>query len=351
MDRAMTVPSRPETELAARWLAYVLGTGAAFTVVALLVLPLPASVDRPAATVVAISAGALGAFVFGLRHTLPAPAIPALFLPATTVIISMGIESWGSNPTDMSMFYVWVVLYAAYFLPVWQGAIQIGVVGLSYGVVLLRIGAGPPAFTRWVVLVGTLAIAGTVTARLVRRLRVEVAGHEHAARERERLLELLHTAALTDELTGLPNRRARDRQLERELSRSKRQHDPLCVAVLDLDNFKRYNDTHGHAGGDQLLRDATAAWSTQLRVTDLLARHGGEEFTLLLPECDERDALALVERLRAVTPAGQTVSAGLAAWNGSEDADALLERADTALYAAKAGGRDRAVVARAPMAA
>ena len=91
--------------------------------------------------------------------------------------------------------------------------------------------------------------------------------------------------------------------------------------MLDLDNFKRYNDTHGHAGGDQLLRAATAAWSTQLRASDLLARHGGEEFTLLLPECDERDALALVERLRAATPAGQTVSAGLAQWDGTEDAD------------------------------
>jgi diguanylate cyclase (GGDEF)-like protein len=243
------------------------------------------------------------------------------------------------------------VLYAAYFLPIWQGAIQIGVVGLCYGIVLLRIGAGPPALTRWVVMVGTLAIAGTVTARLVRRLRVEVAGHEHAARERERLLELLHTAALTDELTGLPNRRARDRQLERELARAGRQVDSLCVAVLDLDNFKRFNDTHGHAGGDELLRSATAAWSTQLRATDLLARHGGEEFTLLLPECDERDALVLVERLRATTPAGQTVSAGLAAWDGEESADALLERADDALYAAKAGGRDRAVVASSAAAA
>ncbi len=237
-------------------------------------------------------------------------------LPVSTVLVSMGIEAWGSAPTDLGMFYVWIVLYAAYFLSFTQALAQIAVVGLCYGLVLVRIDAGDPAITRWAVTVGTLAIAGSVTARLVRRLRVEVAGHERAARERERLLELLQTAALTDELTGLPNRRARDGQLDRELARAERQREPLCVAVLDLDNFKRYNDTHGHAGGDELLRAATAAWSTQLRASDLLARHGGEEFTLLLPECDEPDALALVERLRAATPPGQTVSAGLAEWDG-----------------------------------
>lgn len=343
----MPASTRPDSELAARWLAYVLAAGAVFIVLALVVLPLPASTDRDSAAVVGVCAGMLAAIVFSLRAKLPAIAVPVLLLPAATVLVSMGIEAWGPSPTDMGMFYVWIVLYAAYFLPLWQALGQIAVVGLCYGLVLVRIDAGDPAITRWAVTVGTLAIAGTVTARLVRRLRVEVAGHERAAKERERLLELLQTAALTDELTGLPNRRARDRQLDRELSRAERQQDALCVTVLDLDNFKRYNDTHGHAGGDQLLRAATAAWSTQLCASDLLARHGGEEFTLLLPECDEADALALVERLRAATPAGQTVSAGLAQWDGGETADALLERADTALYEAKAAGRDRAVVAGA----
>ena len=343
----MSASTRPDAELAARWLAYVLAAGAAFIVLALLVLPLPAGTDRESAAVVGACTAALAAIVFALRHSLPQPAIGLLVLPVSTVLVSMGIEAWGSAPTDLGMFYVWIVLYAAYFLSFPQALAQIAVVGVCYGVVLVRIDAGEPAITRWAVTVGTLAIAGSVIARLMRRLRTEVAGHERVARERERLLELLQTAALTDDLTGLPNRRARDGALDRELARSGRQQDALCVAVLDLDNFKRYNDTHGHAGGDQLLRAATAAWSTQLRASDLLARHGGEEFTLLLPECDERDALALVERLRVQTPAGQTVSAGLAQWDGREDADALLERADAALYAAKAAGRDRAVLAPA----
>ncbi len=347
----MPASTRPDSELAARWLAYVLAAGAAFIVIALLVLPLPASTDRESAALVGGCAAALAAIVFALRRALPALAIPLLVLPVSTVLVSMGIEAWGSAPTDLGMFYVWIVLYAAYFLSFGQALVQIAVVGLCYGLVLVRIDAGDPAITRWAVTVGTLAIAGSVTARLVRRLRIEVAGHERAARERERLLELLRTAALTDDLTGLPNRRARDGALDRELARAERQQDSLCVAVLDLDNFKRYNDTHGHAGGDQLLRAATAAWSTQLRASDLLARHGGEEFTLLLPECDERDALALVERLRAATPPGQTVSAGLAQWDGSESVDGLLERADAALYAAKAAGRDRAVVAQSRAAA
>jgi GGDEF domain-containing protein len=122
--------------------------------------------------------------------------------------------------------------------------------------------------------------------------------------------------ARTDGLTGVANRRGWDDELPRELARATRSGRPLCIALLDLDHFKAYNDRHGHQAGDRLLKAAAAAWQARLRRSDLLARYGGEEFAVLLPDC------------------------------GLEDAGQLVDRADRALYAAKAGGRDRCVADR-----
>jgi diguanylate cyclase (GGDEF)-like protein len=160
---------------------------------------------------------------------------------------------------------------------------------------------------------------------------------------RAELLARLETSARTDDLTGLPNRRAWEHELPRELARAKREVRPVCVAMLDLDRFKRFNDERGHQAGDRLLKQATAAWSGQLRSSDMLARYGGEEFAVLLPGCTLGDAEALLKRLRVVMPEGQTVSAGVACWDGSESADDLVGRADSALYEAKRAGRDRLI--------
>jgi diguanylate cyclase (GGDEF)-like protein len=165
------------------------------------------------------------------------------------------------------------------------------------------------------------------------------------ALDRAQLLAQLQETARTDDLTGLPNRRAWEEELPRELARAARDSRPVCVAMLDLDRFKRFNDDRGHQAGDRLLKQAASAWSTQLRTSDMLARYGGEEFSLLLPGCTVEDAQALVQRLRAAMPDGETVSAGIACWDEIESADELVGRADTALYAAKRGGRDRLVTA------
>jgi diguanylate cyclase (GGDEF)-like protein len=158
---------------------------------------------------------------------------------------------------------------------------------------------------------------------------------------RAELLASLETSARTDDLTGLPNRRAWEHELPRELARAKREERPVCVAMLDLDRFKRFNDERGHQEGDRLLKQATDAWSGQLRASDMLARYGGEEFAVLLPGCTLDDAETLLERLRVVVPGRQTVSAGVACWDGSESAEELVGRADSALYEAKRAGRDR----------
>jgi diguanylate cyclase (GGDEF)-like protein len=175
--------------------------------------------------------------------------------------------------------------------------------------------------------------------RAVRLLALEAA----IAIDRGELLGRLEVAARTDDLTGLLNRRAWDEELGRELSRSDREGGALCVAILDLDRFKLYNDTHGHQAGDRFLKQMAAAWMQTLRAGDIIARYGGEEFAVALPGTNLEHAQQMLERLRGCLLEGQTCSAGVCRWDGSESAESLIARADTALYSAKEAGRNRIV--------
>ena len=170
-----------------------------------------------------------------------------------------------------------------------------------------------------------------------------LAAEAAVAIERSDLLTRLQAVARTDELTGLANRRAWDEELSRELARANREEQWVCVAMLDLDHFKRFNDEHGHQAGDRLLKRLAATWREVLRPTDVLVRYGGEEFVVLLPNCELTTGVDVVERLRQATPQGETCSAGVVAWDGSESPEALVSRADAALYRAKREGRDRTV--------
>ena len=161
------------------------------------------------------------------------------------------------------------------------------------------------------------------------------------------LLDRLESAARTDPLSGLPNRRAWDDELPQQLARARRFGYDLCVAVLDLDGLKVLNDRQGHLAGDALLRATARAWSDELRAVDFLVRWGGDEFALILPGCSLEDASATLERMRSVMPDGGRTSAGLACWDGIESGGGLVARADEALYEAKRAGRDRLVLASA----
>jgi diguanylate cyclase (GGDEF)-like protein/PAS domain S-box-containing protein len=163
--------------------------------------------------------------------------------------------------------------------------------------------------------------------------------------QRAELLAQVQALARTDPLTGVANRRVWEEELPREIDRAKRSGQPLCVAILDLDHFKAFNDTYGHQAGDRLLKATASAWQATVRATDLLCRYGGEEFALLLPNCSRDNARTLADRLRAAMPDSVTVSIGVAAWDGQETPDELLNRADQALYTAKATGRNRCVTA------
>lgn len=154
-----------------------------------------------------------------------------------------------------------------------------------------------------------------------------------------RTIARLGAAAVTDELTGLTNRRSFDAELRREMERAARGGQPLSIALLDLDRFKAFNDRHGHGAGDDLLRQFSANAAPRLRAIDQLARVGGEEFAVLLPSCLLEEARVAIDRLRVAVPHGQTFSGGVAHWDGDESVETLVRRADQALYEAKSAGR------------
>jgi diguanylate cyclase (GGDEF)-like protein len=224
---------------------------------------------------------------------------------------------------------LWLLLYGTRRQ---VGAAVLGVVA-TMGIPIVTGQVSPPGpELRLLVLWTAVAVVVSFTAlRLADEIRRQAA-------ELERL-------ASTDALTGLANRRVWEDALPRELARSVRSGAPVSIAILDLDRFKQYNDANGHQGGDLLLKEIAASWPAELRDSDLLARYGGEEFALLLPDCGAADVERVVEKVRAATPAGVTSSAGAAVWDGVEEPEELVRRADEALYEAKRAGRDRTVVA------
>ena len=166
-----------------------------------------------------------------------------------------------------------------------------------------------------------------------------------------------------DGLTGIANRRCLDRKLAEEIGRCARNHVPLSLVLLDIDHFKRFNDSHGHLGGDECLKAIAHMLDSELkRPSDLAARYGGEEFCLVLPETDCAGALLVAERLRAsvaglqvrVTPgllACVTASFGVASEvpSAGTDPHTLMAAADAALYCAKEGGRNMVCQSRSPV--
>ncbi|MFG6467423.1 diguanylate cyclase [Roseateles sp. BYS87W] len=168
-----------------------------------------------------------------------------------------------------------------------------------------------------------------------------------------RALAQLQAIATRDELTGLPNRRQMQALMDQELQRSQRHGHAFCVAILDLDHFKDVNDTHGHAVGDTVLRAVAEVGQAALRASDVLARWGGEEFLVLLPDTAMPLALVGMERLRQQigaqalpaptdgAPLRVTVSIGLTDHRPGDALADTLERADRLLYEAKHQGRDR----------
>jgi diguanylate cyclase (GGDEF)-like protein len=225
-----------------------------------------------------------------------------------SVLLMMAMIWFGLQAGDIELLIGMVVLAACCYLPM---------------VVL-----GPPAYpVSWGHATLLLMIGCTVAGSL-RRL----------TREMQGLAQRFRQEAVVDDLTGLLNRRGWRYTAPRELARAARTGTPTAVVMLDLDYFKQLNDQLGHEEGDRVLRDTAERMRGTLRAGDVVARLGGDEFVALFTNSTLAGALAAVERLRAVTPAREGLSAGIAVWDGRESLEALVRRADQALYAAKERG-------------
>jgi diguanylate cyclase (GGDEF)-like protein len=201
-------------------------------------------------------------------------------------------------------------------------------------------------------LVGLVLLFNTYTIyqqMLIKRLRRQLSAQLDTMSRLQVRAEEFHKLATVDALTGLYNRRFAEQRLAAEAGRSQRQGHALTLVAIDLNNFKQINDTYGHPAGDQVLKEFAERLQGGVRVSDLAARMGGDEFLVILPDCPPEQARALISRLGPLSVDYQgekipvTFSAGWVGYEMGEAPDQFLERADRTLYADK-----RARKARAP---
>jgi diguanylate cyclase (GGDEF)-like protein len=320
----------------ARFGALLFSGGGAVTALGLL-LPHQPQVDEAGLAAVAIGAALLGA-----ASALGAERFPSwvyTLLPAGgTALVSFALlfngERNGGPAGGDEIYYLWVVLYAAYFLGRFATAAHAVLVTVAYGGVLFAIDPGPIGVSRW------LSTAGLVfgTAIVVHLLSERIG----------RLVAELQLAARTDGLTGLPNRRAFEEHFEREVKRAHRTRRPFALLLADVDRFKEINDRHGHLAGDATLAALGRLLPAELRRDDTPARVGGDEFAVLMPDLDAGEAADLGNRVVRIVSerlssddADVNLSFGVATFGDDGlTLDELTRVADRGLYAAKRGTDD-----------
>jgi diguanylate cyclase (GGDEF)-like protein len=316
-----------DTGLIARIIGVLYGAGAVLVALSLL-LPHPAQSNDGAILAIAGAAALVAALMLCAARRLPSWLLQ-LVIGVGSILISLCVYFSG-QPGAYGAMFIWVVLVSAFFFPGRRAVAQLAWLLAVYAAVLYSIPAnGYSPLTR---LLLTAIVFGTAAAVIT-----------WLSNATNRSVEVSESRARTDPLTGIANRRWLDQELGRELAWAKRHGAPLCAAIIDLDGLKSFNDEHGHLAGDRLLVTAVAAWQEVIRASDFLARVGGDEFMLLMPDCPAEAGMALLARLRAATPGGSSCSTGLAVWNELETALELFARADTALYAAKRRGGDQSV--------
>lgn len=321
-----------ERELAATLIASIAVAGSAIGFFTYL-LPHPEGTDYVVPSVAFCISIAAGTLLWVRRRTVSWFAI-AVVVALGSVVVTLAMHAVPGRSAVYVTYYVWLGIFAFYFLrPRWAIA-QVALIAVLYAIAVAH-DSPPGAVEIWVNGVATTLGVGL----LVLALRSRIAG----------LVDRLESAATTDELTGLPNRRAFDEQVRRELLQSAREGSDLSLALLDLDRFKQLNDTVGHLAGDRALQTLARVLHDELRPMDWPARIGGDEFAVLLPGAGETDAEEVGERLLAGIEgafAGEPVplqaSVGVAAAAGrTVSGEELLAEADGALYLAKRGGGDR----------
>ena len=286
----------------------------------------------------------------------PSLTLPQCVFACTSVAVSYGIT--GAARGSLMCLLILVLMFGMFALtPTQARRLAVYAVTLLSIVMFWKSRTDPlryPAAVELVHFVFAVTVLTSVSVLAVRlgRLRERLSAQK---RELRAALGRIEALANRDEVTGLHNRRFMLAQLEHEHARCARSGHPFCVALIDIDHFKRVNDEYGHAAGDDVLKALAATGLGQLRDADVLARWGGEEFLVLLPNTPVNLAVKGIERVREKVAASMfttgtlllqvTVSAGLAEYRSQESVSQLVERADRALYEAKAGGRNRVVTA------
>jgi diguanylate cyclase (GGDEF)-like protein len=294
-------------------LLYLLG---GLAVLAVVVLPSGSGGQPVVLAVIGPVAMATGATLIRWGHRLKRALFHGLVVLGTALITCVVLAAPGvAAAMGLAGIYAFIAVAAFFLFAPWLALLHLGT-GIAACTVALSLRGVPPGP------VGALAVVSAAIAVIVATL-----------------VQRASSASL-DGLTGLANRRGFDDALDEAMLGTARTGVQFSVALIDVDHFKAINDEHGHAAGDELLRSVAQECVPRLPRGALLARHGGDEFALLLPSCSGAAALRVVEELR-IACSRVPLSAGVAQHAPWELASQLMRRADTALYRAKAGGRGR----------
>jgi len=276
------------------------------------------------AVIVLISVLVLGSIVRVVwRDRLTAVASQLMFTFGWIVVTAA--TAIGPNVhVDFAVVYLWVAVYASLYFRPTLIFLQMGPALTAYLIVLLNSGLSiRDAVVSWLTIFVTSSLLAAVTYALVSSLRRS--SHE-------------------DPLTGLANRRSWDELIDTEFERAKRAGTPISVISIDVDNFKDFNDSEGHAGGDRVLRDVAERWREVLRGGgDVIARLGGDEFGVLAPGSGVEDIDKVMDRLAQKLPVNVDCSMGAATWDRVESSADLFRRADEEMFRAK---RERKMMKR-----
>lgn len=301
---------------------WLFAAGATLVLVGLLVERTPGTRLVIALPALAVGYG-VALVLLAAPELLPVSVFPYLTAGAT-VLISVVAYADGTPRSAFVLLYMWAALYAFYWYSLGVAILETVWISTAVAVEILLRAGQPWSFSMWLLVTGSCLVGGLVIRHLLTEVRVQ---------------------ATRDPMTGLYNRRSLEEQLQRDQQRAARAGRPLSVLMLDIDNLKEVNDRHGHAEGDRCIREVARTWNAELRRGDVIARYGGDEFIVVMLECTLDRAREVADRLRSLAPQGITTSAGAAQWDGTSGAATLIACADSALYRAKLGGRNRTAIA------
>ena len=321
----------------------LLALGAAVNGALATLLPHPHYYNVPGLLMVQISALAYGIVVLMLGDRIWFGTLKVGNLLAA-VLTTLAVYFSHDSSSGFAIFYLWIGFYIFYY-PVsrWEAAGYLAFAAFSYAVAIVITPAPPPGAGHsdvafFSIVAGTLATAGLLLTYLRQRV--------------ERLMSRLVEASRTDPLTALPNRMGLQQALEKEVERARFDERPVSLLLIDIDHFKSLNERLGISGADKILQELAVMLKDSTRLIDTVARSGGQEFGVLLPQIDGNGAFLLAEKILSRmrgsmlgSPQGITASTGVAEFPGhASDPAELVAVTDRALQAAKALGRDRAVI-------